>query len=243
MLLKSINNFLLNDKLDFTMKQINTLLLIIIFLQTNMLFAQNTASRNIRVTLSGKITALKTNSPLQAASVYIPDLKTGTTTDENGNYVLRNLSAGKYLVEISFIGFASIVETIDLGSSMQKDFVLNPSLIENETVTITGVSTATSTKRTPIPVNIIRRENLFNNISTNLIDNLTKIPGVAQVTTGAAISKPFIRGLGYNRVIVVNDAIRQEGQQFGDEHGIEIDELNASRVEVLSASCIPDVWK
>ncbi|MGI8583658.1 MAG: carboxypeptidase-like regulatory domain-containing protein, partial [Chitinophagaceae bacterium] len=123
--------------------------------------------------------------------VYIPDLKTGTTTDENGNYVLRNLSAGKYLIEISFIGFASIVETIDLGSSMQKDFVLNPSLIENETVTITGVSTATSTKRTPIPVNIVRRENLFNNISTNLIDNLTKIPGVAQVTTGAAISNPL----------------------------------------------------
>ena len=58
-----------------------------------MLFAQNTASRNIRVTLSGKITASKTNSPLHAASVYIPDLKTGTTTDENGNYVLRNLSA------------------------------------------------------------------------------------------------------------------------------------------------------
>ena len=214
------------------MKRINIILtIIIILLHINILFAQN-ASRNIRVTLSGKITTT-TTTPLPGASVYVPDLKTGTTTDENGNYILRNLSAGKYLIEISFIGYGSIVETIDLNSTTQKDFVLNPSLIENETVTITGVSTATSTKRTPIPVNIIKRENLFNNVATNLIDNLTRIPGVSQVTTGASISKPFIRGLGYNRVIVINDAIRQEGQQFGDEHGIEIDELNASRVEVL----------
>ncbi|MEJ7672128.1 MAG: TonB-dependent receptor plug domain-containing protein [Chitinophagaceae bacterium] len=215
------------------MKRINIIIFIIsISLQINTLIAQVTP-RNNSVTLTGKITASKTNLPLQAASVYIPDLKAGTTTDDNGNYVLRNLSQGKYVIEISFVGFASIVETIDLNNSAQKNFVLNPSLIENETVTITGVSSATSTKRTPIPVSILRRENLFNNVSTNLIDNLTRIPGVAQVSTGAAISKPFIRGLGNNRVIVINDAIRQEGQQFGDEHGIEIDELNASRVEVL----------
>ncbi len=216
------------------MKTIHTIgTIIIILLHINILHAQSTISKNSRVTLSGKITTAKTNLPLQGATVYISDLKAGTTTDENGNYILRNLSAGKYLIEISFVGFGSIVETIDLGSSMQKDFVLDPSLIENETVTITGVSTATSTRKTPIPVNIIKRENLFNNVATNLIDNLTRIPGVSQVTAGASISKPFIRGLGYNRVIVINDAIRQEGQQFGDEHGIEIDELNASRVEVL----------
>ncbi len=215
------------------MKKISIVFTIIsILLQTVTLFAQNT-SRNSGVSLAGKITATKSNIPLQGASIYLPDFKTGTTSDELGNFVLRNLSVGKYLVEVSFVGFSSIVETIDLAGNTQKNFVLNPSLIENETVTITGVSSATSTRKTPIPVNIVKRENLFNNISTNLIDNLTRIPGVSQVTTGAAISKPFIRGLGYNRVIVINDAIRQEGQQFGDEHGIEIDELNASRVEVL----------
>lgn len=56
---------------------------------------------------------------------------------------------------------------------------------------------------------------------------------MSQITTGPAISKPIIRGLGYNRVVVMNDGIRQEGQQWGDEHGIEIDEYNVSRIEVL----------
>src|SRR5215213_7000224 len=58
-------------------------------------------------------------------------------------------------------------------------------------------------------------------------------PGISQVTTGAGISKPVIRGLGYNRVVVINDGVRQEGQQWGDEHGIEADESAIYNVEIL----------
>ena len=112
------------------MKNIHLIIAIIISLQFNILFAQKNPSRNIAITLSGKITASKTNLPLPGASIYISDLKAGTTADENGNYTLRNISSGKYLIEVSFIGFASIVETIDLSLLSQKDFVLTPSLIE-----------------------------------------------------------------------------------------------------------------
>jgi len=59
------------------------------------------------------------------------------------------------------------------------------------------------------------------------------MPGVNAVTTGPNISKPFIRGLGYNRVLTLMDGIRLEGQQWGDEHGIEIDENSISKVEVI----------
>ena len=153
------------------MKNISILILIIIFfLPIKNLFGQS-AQRNTRVTLSGKIITGGSGLPLHLASIYLPDLKTGTITDENGNYVISNISPGKYLVEVSFVGFTSIVETIDITESLKRDFTLSASLIENETVTITGVSSATSTKRTPVPVDIIKRENLFNNVATNLIDN------------------------------------------------------------------------
>ena len=56
---------------------------------------------------------------------------------------------------------------------------------------------------------------------------------MAQITTGSGISKPIIRGLGYNRIIVMNEGVRQEGQQWGDEHGIEIDPQNVNSVEIL----------
>lgn len=186
-----------------------------------------------KLTLSGKVTDAKTNEPLAAATIYFPDLRTGVACSGEGTYTISSIAAGKYLVEVSHLGYSSVIEIIELGNNMQKDFALNPSVIENEAVTVTGVAGATSTKRTPIPVNIIKKQDLFRNTSTNLVDNLAKTPGVAQVSTGPAISKPFIRGLGYNRVLVVNDGMKQEGQQWGDEHGIEVDEQNVNKVEIL----------
>nr|MBP6477160.1 TonB-dependent receptor [Chitinophagaceae bacterium] len=50
---------------------------------------------------------------------------------------------------------------------------------------------------------------------------------------GPAISKPYIRGLGGNRVVIINEGVRQEGQQWGDEHGAEIDEMSVARAEVV----------
>ncbi len=59
------------------------------------------------------------------------------------------------------------------------------------------------------------------------------MPGVSGITDGQSISKPVIRGLGYNRVVTVNDGVPQEGQQWGDEFGIEVDPNSVDRVEVL----------
>jgi iron complex outermembrane recepter protein len=183
--------------------------------------------------LSGKITDAETGQPLVGATVYFSDLKTGAVSNSEGIYVIKNISRGTYLLEVSHVGYSPAIDNISIVGNISKDFTLTPAIIENAGVTVTGVTRATSLKRTPIPVNLIKREDLFRNVSTNLIDNLTKTPGVSQISTGPAISKPSIRGLGYNRVVVVNDGIRQEGQQWGDEHGIEIDELNVSRAEVM----------
>ena len=78
-------------------------------------------------------------------------------------------------------------------------------------------------KQTSAPVSIIPARELETRPSTNLIDAISHLPGIAQVTTGSSISKPVIRGLGFNRVLVVSDGVRKEGQQWGDEHGVEID--------------------
>ena len=100
-------------------------------------------------------------------------------------------------------------------------------------VVITGLSKSTEQKRTPTPITVVPRLVLLQSASTNIIDALSTQPGISQITTGTGISKPVIRGLGYNRVVVVNDGTRQEGQQWGDEHGIEIDEYSVDKVEIL----------
>lgn len=184
--------------------------------------------------LSGKITDAKTGLPLAGASIILHEAKTGTVSDETGSFKTPLVPAGKYLVEISFQGYTSILETVNITDNPVKNFVLKETYIENEAVTVTGVASATKVRQSAQPVSIVKKSELLQTSSTNVIDALSKlVPGVSGLSTGPAISKPVIRGLGYNRVVTVHDGVRQEGQQWGDEHGIEIDEYSIQKIEVL----------
>src|SRR5699024_7917236 len=127
----------------------------------------------------------------------------------------------------------AVSKKIKLTEDTQLDFELPPSATELSEVVITGVTRVTERKRSPVVIAAVDESELRQNASTNLIDGLKKVPGVSQITTGASVSKPVIRGLGFNRVLTLNNGIRQEGQQWGDEHGIEIDEYAVDRVEII----------
>ncbi len=199
-------------------------LVVCVFATIN-IFAQNKISGNVKDENS------KEN--LTGVSIYITDLKAGTSTDKDGNYQIANLKSGTYLLDISFTGYKSKIQQITISKDSVVDFALAPATTELNEVIVTGVTRSTELKLSPIIVKTIDRNTLNQNSSTNLIDGLKNIPGVNQITTGAAISKPIIRGLGYNRVIILNNGIRQEGQQWGDEHGIEMDEYAVDRVEIV----------
>ena len=98
---------------------------------------------------------------------------------------------------------------------------------------VTGVTGDTKLKHATAPVSIVTPQILHSTASTNIIDAIAKQPGVSQITTGSGISKPIIRGLGYNRVVVMSEGVRQEGQQWGDEHGVEVDGNSVNSVEIL----------
>ena len=100
-------------------------------------------------------------------------------------------------------------------------------------LTVTGVTGDTKLKHATTPVSIVTPQVLRATASTNIIDAISHQPGVSQLTTGGSISKPIIRGLGYNRVVVMSEGVRQEGQQWGDEHGIEVDGSSVNSVEIL----------
>ncbi|SDB93102.1 TonB-dependent receptor [Williamwhitmania taraxaci] len=183
--------------------------------------------------LLGKITDATTGEMLPGVNIYIPDLQVGTITDSNGSYRLNNIPTGKQLVQVSYVGYETIVFTLVVGIETHQDFSLSHSAREINEVVITGLAQAAEKNKTPTPIALISKQELLQSSSVNAIEAITKLPGLSSVTTGAAISKPIIRGLGYNRVVVVNDGIRQEGQQWGDEHGIEIDAYSLNRVEVI----------
>jgi iron complex outermembrane recepter protein len=182
--------------------------------------------------LTGKVTQ-RSGDPLAGASIYIPDLKMGVVSDTGGNYRFNALPSGRYLVEVNYVGFKTLTRTVTVNGAITLDFALSDEIAEESPVVVTGLSKATQIKRSPVPIVAITHEYLATNMNSNAIDAIAKVPGIRAVTTGPNVSKPFIRGLGYNRILTLYDGIRQEGQQWGDEHGVEVDQYGVERVEVI----------
>jgi len=188
---------------------------------------------NAQNKLTGKITDKLTGETIPGATIYIPELKTGAVTDKNGIYKINNLPKIKIILQISFVGYKSVVEKVIPATSTTLDIVMEPAITEMNEVVVTGTSKATEIARNPVPMITLDRKELQQNLNTNIIDAISRLPGVSAVTTGPNVSKPFIHGLGFNRVLTLFDGVRQEGQQWGEEHGIEIDENAVDRIEIV----------
>lgn len=184
--------------------------------------------------IQGRVIDAQTKESLPGALVTIPDLKISIVTDASGQFKFNNIpEKGRFLVEVRFIGYSTLIQTIDFSLNTNLEFSLFPSVIEAKEVVITGTAFSTDNRKNSTAVSSVTRDQLINRPSGNLIDAIAKVPGVSQVTTGGGISKPVIRGLSYNRVVTLVDGAKQEGQQWGDEHGMEVDQYSAGRVEVL----------
>lgn len=186
-----------------------------------------------KTTLRGHVTDAVDGKPVIGVSIYFPLLKQGTVTDQEGRYEVRNLPAVRTTIQVSYVGHLTIIETIDLRQTTERNFVMEENNALLKEVVVTGLTGEARADHSPSPVSVVAPRVLEATPSTNIIDAVAHQPGVSQITTGGGISKPVIRGLGYNRIVTVNDGIRQEGQQWGDEHGIEVDGQTVHSVEIL----------
>lgn len=102
-----------------------------------------------------------------------------------------------------------------------------------EEVVIRGVSTHVFRPGESRSVEFVGASYLRENLSGSLMETLSKLPGVGAIGIGSGNSKPLIRGLGFNRVLVAEHGIRHEGQQWGSDHGLEIDQFAIEGVEII----------
>jgi len=186
--------------------------------------------RNIRGTVRDGVT----KDVLGGSSVLIMSTTSGTTTDTYGKFSLTIPDQKQIRVVVSFAGYNTDTTTIS-DSDAQVILLLYPVRdVLDEVIVTTGVARATIVKENPVSIVTVSTRKIDKNIESNLVDVLVKnVPGLNAVKTGPNISKPFIRGLGYNRVLTLYDGIRQEEQQWGDEHGIEADAYNVEKAEVI----------
>lgn len=183
--------------------------------------------------LSGNITNTEDGLPLDQVSIYIPTLEKGTITDADGQYTIKNLPEGNYQLVISYLGFETYSTSFSIADGVNEfNYAMLPSAIEMDEVVLST------------PFHRLQRENVMkveqktvadlkSNGAVTLADGISQIPGVSNLSTGVGIGKPVIRGLSSNRVLVYTQGIRLENQQFGDEHGLGINDAGISSVEVI----------
>jgi iron complex outermembrane receptor protein len=169
--------------------------------------------------LSGSIKEAGTMLPLPGATIYIPDLKTGVSADENGHYKINNLPKSTLVVQVRFVGFAPVTEIINLAVENTRDFLLSQAAIESQEVVITGSGISTDNRRSSIAIVPVGKQQLFSTPSTNIIDAIGDTPGLSQITTGPNASKPVIRGLSYSLGETFQELIKTHCFLKPSQHG------------------------
>ena len=199
-------------------------LLVVFFIYTTV------SSQN---TLTGNITSKNTKEPIPA-TIYIPQLEKGTVADFNGNYTIINIPDGSYNIVFSSLGFASISKKINFsnGKSVTENLEMQESAVEMEEVIVSTPFHKLQSDNV-MKVERVSTADLNASGAVTLADGIKNIAGVEIISTGTGIGKPVIRGLSSNRVLTYTQGVRLENQQFGDEHGLGINEAGVESVEVI----------
>jgi len=99
-------------------------------------------------------------------------------------------------------------------------------------VVVSGIRTSL-VKETSFNIQSLSIGKIRQSGALNISDALSKLPGISQLTTGPAISKPVIRGLYGNRVLAVLSGLKFDNQQWQDEHGLGLNDVGIDRIEVI----------
>lgn len=209
------------------MRNFNYFFSIILFTLTSFL-AEGKTGR-----ITGKVVNHENNLPLEGVSVYIPDIMKGTATDHEGRFVIGNLPYGTYVVMISSIGFSSIVKKIQLNETeIYVDIPLSQETYITEELVISG-GAISKKDESPLKIESMSLDAVRKTGSPTLMTAITQIPGVEQISFGTGIGKPVIRGLSFSRILTIYQGARFENQQWGEDHGLGLNDLGAERIEVI----------
>lgn len=185
-------------------------------------------------TVSGRIT-YGTGTPIHDASVQIVQTQNIVRTDEDGKYTFADVQPGRYTLLVHLEGFSDSSRSITIaaGSSLVVDFKLQIASLREE-VTVTAAGTEQSIFDSFQTVNSVGSTRITEKASTSIGEVLESETGIAKRSFGPGSSRPVIRGFDGDRVLILQDGVRNGsvGSQSGD-HGEPVDPLGAERIEVV----------
>ena len=193
-----------------------------------------TVSQNCDNTLSGIAIDLHDGSVLSGAVITVAETQKSVLTNIDGKYLITNLCNQNYSLKISHHDCDPRNYSIKISGNTIKNLKLEHHLEELNQVTIQGK--AFEQKTVTAYENTISEEEIEQYSSGTLGDALNSISGVSSLNTGNTIVKPIINGLHSSRVIVVNNGVRLEDQEWGAEHAPNIDVNTAGKLTIIKGA-------
>ena len=187
---------------------------------------------NIDETLRGEVVSSSTGEPIPGATIIIRELDRGTAADTDGTFSIRNLQPGDYILVVRAVGFAELSFQVSIPSDEDLLIELQPDIIRADDVIVTASPLGRSIQYQPAQA--MNREVLQQKAAPSLGEILDGSPGVSSRSFGSAPSRPVIRGMDGDRVLVL-----QNGERMGDlsgtavDHAVSLDPLSMDRVEVI----------
>lgn len=183
--------------------------------------------------LIGKVIDEHDKTTLDFANVYIVELKRGAVSDSNGYYQIHDLCDGYYTIRISHIGCETITEKVRIEGITRRNFYTEHHSELLKYVEISAIKTIDQSTQSKTDIS---EEKLNQSKGQSLGDALKSVTGVTTLNTGNSVSKPVIHGMHSNRILIMNNGIRQEGQQWGVEHAPEVDPFIATNISVIKGA-------
>ena len=182
-------------------------------------------TQDCKFKLKGTVIDFHEETPLTGAIIQILDTDIRQITNAKGEFVISNLCDGTYELEISHPNCQTLIIPVEVAGSLNKTFYLEHHLEELDEVKITG--DAVKNKTNSAQEQTLNAKTLQRYASGSLGDALKEVTGVSSLNTGATIVKPVIQGLNGSRVLIINNGVRMQDMEWGDEHAPTID-INAS---------------
>lgn len=189
-------------------------------------FAQNSFQ------VKGSVVNATTLQPIEGANIIGENQF--SVSSAAGDFTLKNLDKGAGIFTISHIGYSPQTVNVTVGDTTKfLKIRLKEQTTILEDIEITGKTKRRKLQESPVVSQTISQEFLTKNRENSLMQTLSKIPGVSTINIGSGQSKPVIRGLGFNRVVVVQNGIKHEAQQWGNDHGLEIDQYGIESIQII----------
>ena len=188
----------------------------------------NTFAQNLKA----KVIDAKSGLAIPFAKVVLVELSKGTLSDEDGSFEFDVRFKASFHLEVKANSYAQKIIALKVQADTNIVIELDPEHVSFDEVRIESALGELS-QSTIVNTEHHNLEDLNKIISPNLSESLNKIPGVSSTSLGAGISKPVVRGLTGSRVLTYLNGLRIENQQWGGDHGLGVNELGISKVELI----------